>query len=145
MHQIFQTISLMTGLLLSVALPKVLRKRTFELAIEDQLIAKREVDARQYDSLDYLLDWRDLITNSIIGCFALQFAAAESTTSSVKAVSQVATAVTLMAPLIVLLLIWFANWLGLTHVQSKGWKRTLYLLTVLPWYAGGLLFVWIFN
>jgi hypothetical protein len=136
------------GVLLTVFLPSVLHRRTHNIAAKENLIK----DLNDDKTLDYLLNWRDLLIAVPTGLFVLQFAAANQLTSTcyklwfiplpnTVPLSAIALLVVIITP-ILLLGSWFlAEKLELRQAQLKFVYWPIFLFSVIPWYVLSFFFL----
>lgn len=148
MWQLFllRAMPLCVTLALNVLLPVVLRKRVHEQAVSSLLLEKEEAKPEGHDTLEYLLTWRDLITTIITGLFVLLFSIADKTIEEITVSHPVVvnqplnwTVVILVAMIftvpLLLAVIWFlTEKLGLRPMQSKLKYWCLFICLVLPLY-----------
>ena len=154
LHFILKGAPLIVGLLLTTFLPYLLYEKTHQYARDSVLIKRRkEEDRNPHDSLDYVLNWRDLITTIFTGIFVLQFAAAEEITSTSQKLafinlpfnwhlSDVATILTIFVPVVLIFAFFLSVQVKTTGLQSKRQYWTKFCLFVLPSYFLAFLFVY---
>ncbi len=155
MQLILKGTPLFVGLLLTISLPYLLYEKTHHYARDGVLIKRRkEEDRNPHDSLDYVLNWRDLITTIFTGIFVLQFAAAEEITSRSHKLafislpfdwrlSEVATFCTIiLVPLLLIFAFFLSVQLKTTGLQSRWQYWMKFCVFVLPFYFIAFLFVY---
>lgn len=155
MLEILKGVPLIIGILLNIFLPFVLNEKTHEYATDGTLIkSKKREDRNPHDTLDYVIQWRDLIIAVFTGIFVLQFAAAEDITSPSQKLafisipfkwhlSDVAIAFTVvLVPIFLILAFVLSSKLKSTSVQSpiRYWFK--FSLLVIPLYAVSFLFIY---
>jgi hypothetical protein len=148
-----KAIPLIVGLLLIFIPPMLLRSRTESLADDalDKYITKKgnpqednAIRKTWIGNLDYLMNWRDLVTAILISLFTWEFAAVEkigSTQPIVKAVAIVVIAA--IIPGLMLGALGLANKWDLKTMQSKAQYRAIFVFLVMPWYIAAIIFTYV--
>jgi hypothetical protein len=155
MLEILKGVPLIVGILLNIILPFVLNEKAHEYATDGTLIKSKKSENRNpHDTLDYVIQWRDLIIAVFTGIFVLQFAAAEDITSTSQKLafiplpfkwhlSDVAIAFTvILVPLLLILAFILSLKLKSTSVQSAFQYWVKFSFLVIPLYAVSCLFVY---
>jgi len=146
---LLKAMPLIVTLLLTGFLPSVLRRRTHGLAVKSLLLDKEETpaDKESHETMDYLLNWRDLITAVVTGLFVLEFSVAEKVTEKITAIHPVTSgqsvawaivvviAMIFLIPLFLVAAWYLTNKLELNPMQSKLKYWLLFTFFVVPLYV----------
>ena len=115
---IFKVLPLIVGLFLTYFLPKVFHKRTHQLAVEELFIL--EQDNVAHDTLDYLLDWRDMINAVVLSLFVLLFSVDEDVTSTNSIIASIAEWIVFgLIPVMIVVVMFLVNTLKPASVKGK--------------------------
>lgn len=113
---IIKGLPVFVSFVLTFVLPYILRKKVYKLAHDDAHLADND---EELETLDYLIEWRDLIIAVLIGLFVLQFAAAGQVTSKNDTIATIALILTIaIIPLMIIGGWILADNLGLESIQS---------------------------
>ena len=148
-QNILKGMPLVIGIFLTLFLPVLLHGRTHHIASKENLVS----DETSHDTLDYLLNWRDLLIAVPTGLFVLQFAAAGQLTSTCHnlffiqlpqemQLSDVALIVVFITPILLLFGWLLAEKLELRQAQSKVIYWPIFIISVIPWYLLSFFFVY---
>lgn len=70
------------SIILTIFLPFLLKRRTHDNAVMQELMVDFKQDDKPHDKLDNLLKWRDLVIAFVTSLFVLEFSAAQEITSN---------------------------------------------------------------
>jgi hypothetical protein len=148
-QNILKGMPLIIGIFLTIFLPILLHERTHHIAKKEGLTNKDGAD----DTLDWLLNWRDLLIAVPTGLFVLQFAAAGQLTSTCHQLffiplpetiqlSDISLLVVFFSPVLLLFGWLLAEKLELGQVKNPPIYWLIFLFSVLPWYILSFFFVY---